>query len=101
MMYDSDVSDEDWARIAHFFEKTNPKGRSATHSKRQIVNGILYINKTGCQWRMLPHDFPCWQTVYGYFQIWNKRNIWEKLSHELNKTYRIAVKKTLIPATAS
>ena len=78
MPYPSDVTNKQWSLIASYFELKRNFGRPLTHSRREIVNAIFYMTKAGCQWRMLPHEFPCWSTVYYYFQKWNKEGIWEK-----------------------
>ena len=78
-MYSSDLKDKDWETIRHYFEFSNGYGNRAIHPRRNLVNGILYIVKTGCQWRMLPKDFPPWKTVYGYFRRLSKLDVWEKV----------------------
>ena len=55
---------------------------------RQVFNGILYLTKTGCQWRMLPRAFGCWQTVYGYFNRWSKQGIFQKIQQALHRRER-------------
>jgi putative transposase len=50
---------------------------------RRVVNGLLYVNKTGCQWRMLPKDFGPWETVYGYFRRWRQAGVWERVMTKL------------------
>jgi len=55
----------------------------------QIVNAILYVVRTGCQWRMLPTNLPPWQTVYGYFRRWKKNGLWERINTELVRTVRV------------
>jgi putative transposase len=93
MPYPSDLKDREWEKIASYFEPQDTRGRKATHSKRSIVNAILYLVKTGCQWRMLPSDFPPWKTVYGHFSEWSKRGVWEKALDDLNSLYRRQQKK--------
>src|SRR4030095_12447138 len=56
--------------------------------RRRVVNGILYVNKTGCQWRMLPKDFGPWETVYGYFRRWRRAGVWERVMTELRQIER-------------
>jgi transposase len=53
-----------------------------------VVNGILYVNKTGCQWRILPKDFGPWETVYGYFRRWRRAGVWERVMTELRQSER-------------
>jgi putative transposase len=87
-MYPSSLKDKEWERIKGYFEPEDKRGRKAIHSKKQVVDGILYITKSGCQWRMLPKDFPPWKTVYDHFSRWNKRGVWEAALDEVNKQHR-------------
>jgi putative transposase len=87
-MYDSDVSDDEWALIEPYFQPHDKRGAEPKHAKRDIVNAVFYLNKTGCQWRMLPSDFPPWKTVYDHYSHWNRRRIWEKVLDELNSYHR-------------
>jgi len=77
-LYPSNLSDDQWAIISIFFDIK----RSRKYDLREIVNGIMYLVKTGCQWRMLPINFPPWKIVYYYFSIWKKNSIWEEI-HEV------------------
>ena len=65
--YDSNVSDDEWALIRPFMPRNKPTGRSVSTSMRDVVNAIFYQDRTGCQWRYLPSDFPPWNTVAGYY----------------------------------
>jgi transposase len=58
-------------------------GRTLTHDLREIFNAIFYLNRTGIPWRYLPHDFPPYRTVYGYFAAWSKEGIFTELNYEL------------------
>jgi putative transposase len=87
-MYPSDLNDKQWERIEVFFERSDPRGSKGIHEKRIVVNAILYVTKSGCQWRMLPKDFPPHGTVYDHFRNWSRRGIWEKVLDELNKEAR-------------
>ena len=70
--YPSDLTDAQWALVEPFV-RGNPVGpQPVVHSRREVLNAILYITKTGVQWRYLPHDFPDWQSVYSYFRQWKK-----------------------------
>jgi putative transposase len=78
------------------FDPISKRGNSHKHSKKTIVNAILYVVKSGIQWRLMPNDFPPWQTVYDHFSRWNKRGVWEKCLDKLTvlrrqKTGRCAV----------
>ena len=88
MSYPSNLRDKDWNKIKHHFS-TGKYGNRAIHSRRDLINGILYVVKTGCQWRMLPSDFAPWKTVYGYFRRLSKLGIWEKVLADLVKIKRL------------
>ena len=88
MGYPSDLRDQDWALIEHHFS-VGKYGNRAIHGRRSLVNGILYVVKTGCQWRMLPKDFPPWKTVYGYFRRLSVLGIWERVLADLVKIKRL------------
>jgi transposase len=68
--YPSDLTDEQWGLIEPLLPEPSAGGRPEKHPRWEIVNAILYVLRTGCAWRMLPHDFPPWQTVYGHFKRW-------------------------------
>ncbi|MCS6773775.1 MAG: transposase, partial [Thermoflexales bacterium] len=79
--YPTDLTDTQWAFIEpHLPRRASPRGRKRIHSPRQILNAILYVLRTGCSWRMLPHDFPAWKTVYHYFRRWRRDGTWERLN---------------------
>ncbi len=87
--YPSDLTDEEWSLIASMVPvKTG--GRPAIHSRRRIVDAILYVNRTGCAWRMMPHDFPPWDTVYWYFQRWNADGTTDRIHDALRAAVRDA-----------
>lgn len=69
--YPSDVTDAQWRLIAPLLPAPKTGGRPEKHPRREIVNAILYLLRTGCSWRHLPHDLPPWRTVYGYFAAWS------------------------------
>jgi putative transposase len=71
------------------FFPTHRRGRSRKWEMGQILNAILYVVRTGCQWRMLPTNLPPWQTVYGYFRRWKKNGIWERINEALVKKARV------------
>jgi putative transposase len=73
--YPTDLSDEQWQLIEWLLpEQTwRPGGRGRPPGDlRQVMNGILYLNKTGCQWRMIPREYGNWSTLYGYFKRWRQ-----------------------------
>ena len=86
-MYPTDVTDAQWQRIEKFIPNANRKRK---HNLRQVWNGIHYIVKTGCQWRMLPNDFPKWQVVYYYFKRWQDKEIYDDLLESSRMEQRVA-----------
>lgn len=90
-IYPTDVTDAQNNLICSLLPqaKSGPgkKGRPA-YDRRTVMNGILYVNKTGCQWRMLPKDFGNWNTVYGYFRRWSKDKTWKRIMNRLRKMER-------------
>src|ERR1700677_4160026 len=99
-MYPSDLNEKQWEKISEFFKRPDPRGAKPKHMTRTIVNAILYITKSGCQWRMLPVDFPPWKTVYDHFRKWCERGIWEKALDALNREVRVKAGRAPSPTYA-
>ncbi len=82
------MSNNSWNRLKKLLPKPKKKagevGRPST-DLREIIKGILYVLRSGCSWRMLPNDYPAWETVYGYFNGWSKAHLWEKINAHLVK----------------
>jgi putative transposase len=80
-MYPSDVKEEPCAVLAPYvvkpLQEVRGKGRPQKQDFRAEINGMQYVPKTGCQWRMLPKDFPPWKTVYGYLRRWRLGGTWD------------------------
>ncbi|MGH3469490.1 MAG: IS5 family transposase [Thermocrispum sp.] len=87
--YPSDLTDEQWALIEPMVA-VKPGGRPAKHPRRRIVEAIFYVNRTGCSWRQLPHDFPPWDTVYWYFQRWTEDGTVDRVHDALRDAVRDA-----------
>jgi len=81
--YPTDLSDWQWALIRPLLPAHRPIGADRATSIRAVVNAVLYRERSGCPWRMLPHDFPHWRTVYGYFRRWKDDGTWERCQQEL------------------
>lgn len=81
--YASDLTDKEWALIAPHLPPAKDLGRPRTTDLREVVNALLYMVSTGCQWRMLPKDFPPFSTVQKYFYHWRDLRLLEKISHHL------------------
>lgn len=70
--YSTDLSDKEWEVLEPHVPPIKTGGRPADHTRREVVNAILYVLRSGCQWRMLPHDLPPWGTVYTYDSTWQR-----------------------------
>lgn len=91
--YPSDLSDEEWQILDPLVPAVKRGGRPANHERREIVNAILYVLRTGCQWRALPHDLPPWKTVYTYFRVWRLDGTWKSIHDTLRRPVRRSVGK--------
>jgi putative transposase len=88
MDYPSDLSDTEWQIIRRLLPEPKPGGRPRTTDLRAVVNAIFYVLRSGCAWRMLPHDFPPYSTVYMYFKQWRVEGVWEKIHDVLRDRIR-------------
>jgi putative transposase len=86
--YPSDLTDEQWAVLQPLIPPPRPGGRPRTADMREVVNALLYLNREGCTWRALPHDFPPWKTVYNYFRWWTWDGTWDKVLATLRRQAR-------------
>mgnify|MGYP003428667185 FL=1 len=91
--YESDLTDAEWAWVRPLLPPHPPWGHDPVISRREIINAIFYVSKQGCTWRGLPHDFPKWQTVYGYFRQCVKAGVWERINDTLRRAVRVAEEK--------
>jgi putative transposase len=98
--YASDVTDKEWSYLEKAIPVAKRGGRPRTADMREVMNGIFYIVRTGCQWGMLPHDFPPKGTVYHYFNMWRKDGTWEAINRVLRETYRAHVGRQTTPSAA-
>jgi putative transposase len=89
MPYPSDLSNAEWLLVEDLFAVGN-YGTSRQHAVRDLLNAVFYLTKTGCQWRMLPHDFPPYPTVHSFFHRAKKRGTWEKMLKRLVSRSRAA-----------
>lgn len=103
-MYPSDLSQAEWDLLAPYLVKPLPAtrrpGRPPKQDFRAEVNGMLYVLKTGCQWRFLPKDFPPWQTVYGCFRRWQREGNWTKAMNALREAAREKASRHKTPSVA-
>jgi transposase len=103
-MYASDLTKEQWECLKPYLVKPLPTVRRAGRPPKQdfhtVVNGMLYVLKTGCQWRMLPKDFPPWQTVYGCFRRWKREGRWDSALKALREAARQKAGRNAQPSVA-
>jgi putative transposase len=90
-VYPSDLTDSQWHLIKDFFPEPKPTGRPRENEFRLVVNGILYITKTGVPWRYMPKEYRKWGTVYDYFRQWRKLGLWQRIHDTLRA--KLPVKK--------
>jgi putative transposase len=98
--YPSDLIDTEWEWFDPYVPKPKPGGRPITHPRREILNAIFYFVRSGCSWRMLPHDFPPWKTVYDYFRQWAQLLLWWQMHHILRELLRYKSGKAPTPTAA-
>lgn len=96
--YPTDLSDEQWAHLRILLPRKRGKGRSPTHPRREMLNAILYVVRTGCQWRAMPHDFPPWQTVYSFFSNLCRKGVWERINGILSAGVRQQAGREKVPS---
>lgn len=88
--YPSDLTDNEWRILEPLIPPPKRGGRPATHSRREIVNAMLYVLRTGAQWRAIPHDLPPWKTVYTYFRTWRLDGTGQRIHNRLRRQLRQA-----------
>jgi transposase len=98
--YPSDLTDIQWQLIEPFIPKISPNATIETIERREIVNAILYVLRTGCSWRQMPHDLPNGKTAHHYFRIWTKQGIWEPIMTHLRKRVRTQMGRDPEPSAA-
>ena len=99
--YATDLTDKEWAFIEPYVPEAQQGGRPAQYAKREILNGIFYILRSGCAWRLLPHAFPPWESVYHYFGLWRRDGTWQHIHDMLRGDMRVAVGRQRQPSAGS
>ena len=98
--YSSDLSDKEWRVLEPLVPEAKPGGRPRTHEIREILDAIFYVVRGGCAWRLLPHDFPPWQTAYHYFRLWRIDGTWERMHKALRERTRVRAGRKATPSAA-
>jgi putative transposase len=96
--YATDLSDEEWLLLGPLIPAARPGGRPRDQDMREILNAFFYLLRAGCAWRLLPHEFPCWQTVYDYFRKWRKEGLWEDIHKTLREQTRVRAGREATPS---
>jgi putative transposase len=96
--YQTDLSDAEWSYIEPHVPIPVASGRPRLHTLREILDAIFYIVRSGCAWRLLPHDFPPWKTVHHYFRTWRIDGTWERIHTALRHRLRVRKKRNPQPS---
>ena len=99
--YPSDVSDAEWEFLLPCLTLMREDAPQRAHDMREVFNAILYINRSGCQWDMLPHDFPAKSTVYDHFVRWRDDGTWQRILDALRRAVRVAIGREPDPSAGS
>ena len=100
--YPSDLTDQEWETIQSLVPGPSKLGRPPEYTRREILNGILYVVRSGCAWRMIPNDLPAWDSCYRYFSLWKKQGVWISIHDCLRDQVRLQCgKKKPIPLRSS
>jgi putative transposase len=99
--YSSSLTDAQWKIVKPLLPKPSVVGRPQSLDRRILLNGILYVNRTGCQWRQMPHEFGNWRTVYRLFWDWRNSGVWQRIHDALHRLTRRACGRAAQPSTAT
>jgi transposase len=103
-MYPSDLTDVQWSKLEPLLQPVlggrHAGGRPRKYPLRRVVDAMLYVVKTGCQWRQLPTDFPPWKSVHEQFRAWRDSGAWERASNALREQGRKAQGRNATPSVA-
>ena len=100
MSYPTDLTDEQWAILEPLLQRADGPGRPTELDLRTVVNALLYKNRTGCQWRMLPSDFPPHSSVRYYFDKWRHDETWQHINDSLRQSVRQQLGRESEPSIA-
>jgi putative transposase len=98
--YQTDLTDAEWSCLKSYIPAPTANGRPRIYPSREILDAIFYVLKSGCAWRLLPHDFPPWKTVYHYFRFWRLDGTWERMHAALRQRVRVRLKRNPQPSAA-
>ncbi len=95
---DTDLSDAAWVIVEPLLPAAKPGGRPCTTDLRAVLNAIFYLLRTGCQWRLLPREYPPWSTVHHYFRAWKNTGAWVPMHRAVYARTRIAAGRAPCPS---
>jgi putative transposase len=98
--YPSDLTDGQWQKIGPLIPPAKPGGRPREVEMREVFNGIFYLLRSGCSWRMLPTDLPPWGTVHYYYRCFRLAGLWPKMNDALREQVRVQAKRRATPSAA-
>jgi putative transposase len=100
LSYPSDLTEKEWVILEPLIPPAKPGGRPRTTDMREVLNAILYLDRTGGQWRALPHEFPPWSTVWSYFRTWRNDGTWKRMHTTLREQVRVKAGRQPTPSAA-
>src|SRR5688572_17797583 len=98
--YPTDLTDDEWRVVSPLIPPAKPGGRPRRVDPREILNAIRYLLRSGGAWRLMPHEFPPWPTVYAYFRRWEADGTWERMAGALRRDLRVALGRRADPSAA-
>src|SRR5208337_2043389 len=99
--YPTDLTDEQWKLVEPFLPDAKPGGRPRKADLREVLNALFYLVRSGCQWRMIPHEFPPWRTCYNYYRAWIDRGTWDEIVYLLRLEVRAQAGRNEQPRVAA
>jgi transposase len=100
LAYTTDLTDEEWQVLAPLLPPEKTGGRPRKYPRREVLNGIQYVLRSGCAWRLMPHDLPQWQTAYQTFRAWRQDGTWVRMHDQLRDRVRTAMGRHPQPSAA-
>lgn len=100
LAYTTDLTDEEWQILAPLLPAEKSGGRPRKYPLREVINGIQYILRGGCAWRLMPHDLPHWQTAYQTFRAWREDGTWRRIHDQLRDAVRTRMGRHPQPSAA-
>jgi putative transposase len=98
--YTTDLTDEEWQILEPLLPPEKTGGRPRKYPMREVINGIQYVLRGGCAWRLMPHDLPQWQTAYQTFRAWRQDGTWRRLHDHLRERLRTRMGRHPQPSAA-